>query len=104
MSDPISRLQLARQEIDRVFGPGHAAANPQLVAAVMAAASRDYAAQLVARTIEHVRDHANTVAEVQRNLFHLGIAHMPAHSSSVTICYSSVIACPRHAAFGSAVR
>jgi hypothetical protein len=90
VSDPISRLQLARQEIDRVFGPGHAAANPQLVAAVMAAASRDYAAQLVARTIEHVRDHANTVAEVQRNLFHLGIAHIEADSAASRICCSCV--------------
>jgi hypothetical protein len=51
---PVSRLQLAEQEIDRTFGDGYAAANPQLVAAVMAAASSDYAAQLVARAIEHV--------------------------------------------------
>ena len=54
--DPISRLQLAEQEIDRVFGPGYAAAHPELVAAVMAAASSDYAVQLVARAIEHIAE------------------------------------------------
>jgi hypothetical protein len=37
-----------------VFGPGHAAAHPELVAVVMQSASSDYAAQLVARAIEHV--------------------------------------------------
>jgi hypothetical protein len=55
MSDPIS-LQLARQEIDRTFGGGYAAAHPELVASVMAAASSDYAAQLLARAIEHVAE------------------------------------------------
>jgi hypothetical protein len=35
MVDPISRLQLAQQEIDKVFGGGHAAAHPELVAAVL---------------------------------------------------------------------
>jgi hypothetical protein len=54
MSDPISRLQLARQEIDRVFGPGYAVGHPEVVCAVMQSASSDYAAQLVARAIEHV--------------------------------------------------
>ena len=39
-----------------MFGPGHAAANPQLVAAVMAAASSDYAAQLIGSAIEHVAE------------------------------------------------
>ena len=29
-----SRLRLAREEIDRVFGDGHAAAHPELVAVV----------------------------------------------------------------------
>jgi hypothetical protein len=28
-----SRLELARDEVDRVFGDGHAAAHPELVAA-----------------------------------------------------------------------
>ena len=37
MSDPLSRLEVCRREIDRVFGDGHAAANPRLVTAVLAA-------------------------------------------------------------------
>ena len=42
--------------IDRVFGPGYAAAHPELVAVVRQSASRDHAAQLVARAIEHVAE------------------------------------------------
>jgi hypothetical protein len=30
MADPVSRLQLAQQEIDRVFGTGYAAGHPEL--------------------------------------------------------------------------
>jgi hypothetical protein len=54
MSDPISRLEVVRREIDRVFGDGHASANPQLVAAVLAAASSDWAAQLIARGLQDI--------------------------------------------------
>jgi hypothetical protein len=43
-----SRLELARDEIDRVFGEGHAAAHPELVIAVMNAASSDWAASRLA--------------------------------------------------------
>jgi hypothetical protein len=50
MNDPISRLEVVQREIDRCFGDGHAAANPQLVAAVLAAASSDWAATLIARS------------------------------------------------------
>jgi hypothetical protein len=53
-ADPISRLEVVRREIDRVFGAGHAAANPQLVAAVLAAASSDWAAARLGVAIEHV--------------------------------------------------
>ena len=35
MSDPISRLEFARREIDRVFGSGHARQHPEVVVAVM---------------------------------------------------------------------
>jgi hypothetical protein len=31
MPDPISRLQLAQEEIDRVFGAGYAAAHPDVL-------------------------------------------------------------------------
>jgi hypothetical protein len=49
VSDPISRLQFARQEIDRVFGPGYAVRHPEVVCALMQSAASDYAAQLRAR-------------------------------------------------------
>jgi hypothetical protein len=44
MPDPVSRLQLAQVEIDKVLGDGYARANPQVVSAVMIAASLDWAA------------------------------------------------------------
>jgi len=54
MSDPISRLQLARQEIDRVFGDGYAAAHPELAAVVVQTAASDWAAARLAVAIERV--------------------------------------------------
>ena len=39
MPDPVSRLQVAQAEIDRVLGDGYARANPQVVSAVMISAS-----------------------------------------------------------------
>jgi hypothetical protein len=44
MTDPIARLEFARDEIDRVFGAGYAADHPDVVAAVMASAAMDFAA------------------------------------------------------------
>jgi hypothetical protein len=40
-----SRLELARAEVDRVFGDGHAATHPELVVALVHAASSDWAAR-----------------------------------------------------------
>jgi hypothetical protein len=52
---PISRLQFAQQEIDRVFGDGYATAHPGIVAAVMqSAATGDYAAQLIAHGLGQI--------------------------------------------------
>ena len=53
MLDPMSRLQLAQTEIDRVFGAGFAQANPGLVAAVMTSAASDYAAAHIADALGH---------------------------------------------------
>jgi hypothetical protein len=39
MSEPLSRLEVCRTEIDRCFSDGHAAAHPELVIAVVNAAS-----------------------------------------------------------------
>jgi hypothetical protein len=44
---PISWLQFAQQEIDRVFGDGYAAANPRLVASVVESATSDWAAATI---------------------------------------------------------
>ena len=54
MSDPISRLEFARQEIDRVFGSGHAEQHPEVVVAVMQTAASDWAASRLAVAIERV--------------------------------------------------
>jgi hypothetical protein len=35
MPDPISRLQLVRDEVDKAFGAGFAASHPDVVCAVM---------------------------------------------------------------------
>ena len=51
MSDPISRLEFARQEIDRVFGSGHAEQHPEVVVAVMQTAASDWAASRVAEAL-----------------------------------------------------
>ena len=48
MPDPISRLQFAQAEVDRVLGDGYARANPQAVSGVMIAASLDRAAMTIA--------------------------------------------------------
>ena len=50
MSDPISRLEFCRSEIDRVFGVRYAADHPDVVAAVMMSASLDYAALAISRS------------------------------------------------------
>jgi hypothetical protein len=51
LPDPVSRLELAQQEIDKTFGPNYAASHPELVAAVMASAASDWAAATVAAAI-----------------------------------------------------
>jgi hypothetical protein len=52
MPDPITRLRLARAEIDAAFGDGYAEAHHELVCAVMASAASDYAATCVATALE----------------------------------------------------
>jgi hypothetical protein len=70
--DPISRLQFARSEIDRVFGEGYAAAHPEVIAAVMISAAIDYHAQLVAGAVAGVAaalaDEEQPLVPVRRGL------------------------------------
>ena len=54
MPDPITRLEFARDEIDRVLGAGYAAAHPEIVSAVMLTAATDFAALTIAGAIERV--------------------------------------------------
>jgi hypothetical protein len=54
MPDPLTRLEFACSEIDRVLGPGTAKANPDLVAAVMQSAATDFAAIAIAHAIADV--------------------------------------------------
>jgi hypothetical protein len=49
-----SRLELARDEVDRVFGAGHAAAHPELVVAIVHAASSDWAARVICAALEEL--------------------------------------------------
>jgi hypothetical protein len=51
---PISRLEVVRSEIDRVFGDGHAAAHPELVVAIVHAASSDWAARVICAALEDI--------------------------------------------------
>ena len=52
--DPISRLEFASKEIDRVFGDGFAAQHPELVAIVVQTAASDFAALAIARALQDV--------------------------------------------------
>jgi hypothetical protein len=56
MSDPISRLQLARDEIDKTFGPGYAAAHPDVLAVTVQTAASDWAAARISAAIERVAE------------------------------------------------
>ena len=67
-ADPISRLEVCQREVDRVFGDGHAIADPQLVAAVLAAASSDWAAQLIARGLQDIADALAEPEEAQQRI------------------------------------
>jgi hypothetical protein len=55
-ADPISRLEVVRREIDRVFGDGHAAAHPEVVVVVVQSAASDWAAARLAAAIERVAE------------------------------------------------
>ena len=54
MPDPVSRLEMVRQEVDRTFGVGFAAQHPELVAAVMATAASDYMAVAITRGLQDI--------------------------------------------------
>jgi hypothetical protein len=52
----MSRLEVVKREIDRVFGCGYGAAHPELVIAVMQSAASDWAAARLGVAIERVAE------------------------------------------------
>jgi hypothetical protein len=56
MPDPVSRLQLAHDEINKTFGVGFAEQHPEVVVAVMQSAASDWAAIAVARALQSIAD------------------------------------------------
>ena len=52
--EPVSRLEMVRSEVDRLFGDGFAAPHPELGAATMATGASDWAAARLASAIEQV--------------------------------------------------
>jgi hypothetical protein len=67
MPDPVSRLQLARDEINRIFGVGFAEQHPEVLVVVMQSAASDWAATRLAVAIERVAE-ALLVEETQHIL------------------------------------
>jgi hypothetical protein len=68
MSDPISRLEVVQREIDRVFGPGYAAAHPDVVTAMVQSAASDWAATRLAIAIERVAAALLVEEETQQHI------------------------------------
>jgi hypothetical protein len=78
--DPITRLQFACREIDRVLGDGTAKANPGLIEAVMLCATVDYATHRIANAIDHV---ATALLEPEENGAGAGIVRASELMSSM---------------------
>ena len=68
MTDPISRLEVCRREIDGVFGDGYATAHPDAVTAVVQSAASDWAATRLAIAIERVAAALLVEKETQQHL------------------------------------
>jgi len=54
MSDPVSRLRLAQQEIDNTFGSNYAREHPEVVAVVVQSAASDFMAVAIARSLQDI--------------------------------------------------
>jgi hypothetical protein len=52
--NPISRLEFAKDEIDRVFGRGHSRDHPEVVNTVMLSASLDFLGLTIARGMREI--------------------------------------------------
>jgi hypothetical protein len=72
MPDPLSRLQMARDEINKTFGPNFAEQHPELVVVVVQSAASDWAAARLAIAIERVAEALLVEEETQQHI-------LPAH-------------------------
>ena len=75
--DPVSRLQLARDEINKTFGVGFAEQHPEVVVVVVQSAASDWAATRLAVAIERVAE-ALLVEEVESKFGRPDLV-LPAH-------------------------
>jgi hypothetical protein len=66
MPDPLSRLQLAHDEINKTFGPNFAEMHPEVVVVVVQSAASDCAAARLAIAIERVAEALLVEEETQR--------------------------------------
>ena len=76
MPDPISRVELAQRELDRVFGENYALNHPEVLAATVQSAALDFAALTVARAIADIA-HALVVDDSDNGVDH-GLIRAPA--------------------------
>jgi hypothetical protein len=67
-TDPISRLQLAQQEIDKTFGVGFAEQHPEIVVVVVQSAASDWAAARLGAAIERVAEALLAEEEAEQHI------------------------------------
>ena len=68
MPDPLSRLQMARDEINKTFGPNFAEQHPEVVVVVVQSAASDWAATRLAIAIERVAEALLVEEEAQQHI------------------------------------
>jgi hypothetical protein len=66
--DPLSRLQMARDEINKTFGPNFAEQHPEVVVVVVQSAASDWAAPRLAIAIERVAEALLVEEKTQQHL------------------------------------
>ena len=68
MPDPLSRLQMARDEINKTFGPNFAEQHPEVLVVVVQSAASDWAAARLAVAIERVAEALLVEEEAQQHI------------------------------------
>ena len=77
MPNPVSRLEFARNEVDRVL-QGYSAVHPEVVVAIMQSAASDWAASRLAVAVESVAQAllVEEEAETQQRIVRPGFVQM----------------------------